>query len=416
LAYFCVYAFRKPIAATTFTGRTLFGEVELKTGFLIAQVIGYAISKYVGVKLCSEVGNSRRGWLLLGLICMAQIALFLFAILPDPYRALAMVLNGLPLGIVWGVVVRYLEGRRTTDVLLAGLSVSYILASGVAKDVARWVLSLGYSEEWMPFVVGAMAFPLFAAAVFLLELLPEPDEHDRIIRGERTSMSPGERWMVFRRLALGLCLLVALYCLLTAFRDFRDNYGVEIFNALGHPNTPALFMQTELPVALCVLLAMALINLLPTGWTGLFALLAIMMAGMLGVGLATWAHQNQWIDGVSWMIAIGIGSYIAYVPFGAVLFERLMTATKSAGTAVFAVSLADAAGYTVAVAIQLHKDLAHPQMNHLGYLQSLALWVTASAMLLPLAGFVLYQSGRTPAATTQVNLGVRHAQSPSLPR
>ena len=48
------------------------------------------------------------------------------------------------------------------------------------------------------------------------------------------------------------------------------------------------------------------------------------------------------------------------VPFGVVLFERLMAATRVRGTSVFVVQLADGVGYTGSVVLQLYRDLAHP--------------------------------------------------------
>lgn len=65
----------------------------------------------------------------------------MFTVVPDGWRPLAMFLNGLPLGMVWGLVVWYLEGRRVAEVLLAGLSCSFIIASGAVKDVGRTVLA-----------------------------------------------------------------------------------------------------------------------------------------------------------------------------------------------------------------------------------------------------------------------------------
>src|SRR6266436_6733791 len=59
--YFCMYAFRKPFAAATFEGQFFLNStVALKTAIVISQIIGYAISKYIGIKVCSEVSARRR--------------------------------------------------------------------------------------------------------------------------------------------------------------------------------------------------------------------------------------------------------------------------------------------------------------------------------------------------------------------
>ncbi len=52
--YFCMYAFRKPFAAASYEGAKFFGtEIDAKTAFVIAQIIGYTISKFAGMKVCS---------------------------------------------------------------------------------------------------------------------------------------------------------------------------------------------------------------------------------------------------------------------------------------------------------------------------------------------------------------------------
>ena len=133
-AYFCMYAFRKPFAAASFEG-TLGGVVGLKIALVIAQVVGYALSKFVSIKFVSEISATRRAVTLLALIGMAELALLLFAVLPPEGKVVAIFFNGLPLGGVWGLVYGFLEGRRTSELLGAGLSTSYIVASGAVKSV-----------------------------------------------------------------------------------------------------------------------------------------------------------------------------------------------------------------------------------------------------------------------------------------
>ena len=108
VTYFCMYAFRKPFAAGTFDGQSfLNSEVEMKTALVISQIIGYCLSKYVGIKVCSEMTPARRPITLVLLIVWAELALVLFGILPNSWKVLAILLNGLPLGMVWGLIVWY---------------------------------------------------------------------------------------------------------------------------------------------------------------------------------------------------------------------------------------------------------------------------------------------------------------------
>ena len=114
--YFTMYGVRKAFAAAEFAGVevSFFGSTfGLKTLLVVSQIVGYATAKFGGVKFCSEARRQQRGWLLIAMIAWAEAALVLFAVVPPPWKPVALFLNGMPLGMVWGLVVQYLEGRRT---------------------------------------------------------------------------------------------------------------------------------------------------------------------------------------------------------------------------------------------------------------------------------------------------------------
>jgi len=387
--YFSMYAFRRPFTAAAFEGQMFVGgAVALKTAFVLSQILGYTVSKYLGVKICSETKQSGRAFTLVGLILFAELALLLFAVLPGSWKVIAIFLNGLPLGMVWGLVVAYLEGRRCSDFVLAGLCGSFIIASAMVKDVGRWLMkSGGISESWMPFAAGALFIPVFILSVYLLSSLPPPDAADRAARVPRVPMDKAARRAFIRRFAPGLVALFAFYFFLTAFRDFRDNYGVEIFKSLGYGADQAgLFTRTEIPVAVGSLVALALLNLIRNNRLALMATYGFMLLGMALLAGSTIAMRQHLIGGLPWMVATGLGAYLAYAPINAVLFERLMAATGSAGTAVFGIQLADSIGYTGSVLVQLYKDLGSKALSRLEFFNTFSL-------LLGLGGFALVAYG-----------------------
>ncbi len=63
--------------------------------------------------------------------------------------------NGLPLGVIEGLVFGFLgRGRRVTELMGAILVTSFIFASGLAKTVGKWLmLSAGISEWWIPYFI-----------------------------------------------------------------------------------------------------------------------------------------------------------------------------------------------------------------------------------------------------------------------
>ena len=229
LTYFCMYAFRKPFGAATYEGLELLGTgIKLKTAFVIGQLIGYTLSKYYGCKFCSEIGRNRQAQALVLMIVIAETSLLGFALFPENLKVLAIFINGLPLGMVWGLVSRYLEGRKTAELLFAGLSCSYIVASSSVKTAGGWVMQAGVPEFWMPVTVGAFFFLPFIVAVFFLNQLPEPSSEDISSRSERTVMDGQERSTFFKQFMGGMIMLLILYFFLTAYRDVRDMYAVSV--------------------------------------------------------------------------------------------------------------------------------------------------------------------------------------------
>ncbi len=77
--YFCMYAFRKPFAAGTFSSESEWFGLSFKTTLVISQIIGYALSKYLGAHVLPSLPNSARTSWLLGLVGLAWAALLSFA-------------------------------------------------------------------------------------------------------------------------------------------------------------------------------------------------------------------------------------------------------------------------------------------------------------------------------------------------
>jgi hypothetical protein len=389
--YFCMYAFRKPFAAARFEGEAFMGSfLELKSAIVISQIIGYSISKYVGIKVCSELDGARRAAALVILIGWALGALVLYGMVPNDWKVVAIFLNGLPLGMVWGLVVRYLEGRRSSELLLAGLSASFIMASGIVKDVGRAMMSgtaaewwsgvpligasmaaaLGeVSEAWMPAVTGLHFLPLFLGSVWLLDQIPGPSHADMQARTARVTMDGADRMAFVRRFLPGLVVLFVAYFFLTAYRDFRDNYVVEILDGLGfvYAENKTVISQAETLVAVGVLACLALLNLIKDNRAGLLGAFVLMASGTAMLAGSTLLLDAGVINGFWWITLVGLGSYLAYVPYGSVLFDRLIAHSGAVGTAVFAIYVADAVGYTGSVGMMVYKDLAQSELSRLAF-------------------------------------------------
>jgi hypothetical protein len=364
-AYFAMYAFRKPFTAATFEAVPGWHfALDYKIALVLAQVAGYALSKLIGVKVISEIAPVRRGAAILGLIGVAWLALVAFALIPAPWNVACLFVNGLPLGMIWGLVFGYMEGRRVSEVLGSMLCASFILSSGVVKSVGAWLMHSAHVDRlWMPAAAGALFFPLLFVSVWVLGQLPPPNAQDEADRVRRAPMTRQERTDFLKAYAPGLVLLVLSYILLTAFRDFRDNFAAEIWTGLGYGGEAGIFSASEFPVAIIALGAMAAVIVVRDNLRALMVIHALVGAGFLLLGVATLAYQARIISPVAWMILAGAGLYTAYTPFNAVLFDRLVAFSGRVATAGFLIYVADASGYLGSVALLLWRNFGEVSLN-----------------------------------------------------
>ncbi len=384
-AYTCIFAFRKPFTVATFEGLT-FAGIDYKIWLITVQVVGYMISKFIGIKVIAEMSGEKRALGIFMMMAVAGASLVGFAFVSPPYNIAFMFLNGLPLGMGWGFMLGYLEGRRVTEVLSAGLSVSFIFSSGFSKSIGKWVMEEGgFSEFMMPLVVaGLFAIPL-VIFVYFLDHLPPPSAIDEAQRTKRKPMNAKERIAFVKTFLGGLILLILSYIFLTIYREFRDNYAAEIWKALGYGSSANIFTLTETPVALCVMVCVSLMMAIKDNRNALIVNFLMVFVGFLLIGLSTFAFQQEWINPVWWIILVGLGLYLGYVPFNSVLFDRLIATFKYVSNVGFLIYLADSFGYLGSISVLFYKNFGQMEVSWLAFFINISYVVSTLGSLLMLA-------------------------------
>jgi hypothetical protein len=389
--YTCMYAFRKPIMVATFSGQ-MYGGFDYKVLIISAQLLGYTCSKFIGIKVVSELTGSQRARGILVLIGLAGFALGMFAITPAPYNLIFVFLNGLPLGMIWGLIFSYLEGRRSTELLGIGLAVTQIFSSGLVKTVGKTLMiEYKFTEVWMPFLTGLLFILPLVLFVGMLNQIPPPSLQDIQQRAKRKPMNRQERWRFFMTFMPGLILLILAYTFLTIYRDFRDNFSADIWNSLGYTQNSLIFTQTEIPIFLTVMVAVGLMVLVKSNyWAFLFNHLFVILGAGL-VGISTRLFQLGYLTPEAWMVWIGLGLYLAYATFSLMLFERLMSAFKYIGTVGFLMYLADSCGYLGSILLLLYKNFAHSQTSWIHFFITISYWLSATCITLMIASLIYFQ-------------------------
>ncbi len=381
-----MYGFRKPFAAAGYSEAGDFFGLEFKTALVISQVLGYTLSKFIGIKVISEMGKNNRARAILILIGIAELALLGFAIVPEKLKLAFMFFNGLPLGMVWGLVFSYLEGRRFTEAMGAGLCASFAFASGFAKTIGKSVQQFLETTDmavyWMPFLSGAIYLVPLVIFTLMLNAMPDPTKEDETLRTKRAPMTRADRVKFFKTFGPGMVMLILAYMFLTAFRDFRDNFMNEILIGLGITDQPDIFTKTEIPVTLGVLVLLGTIMFIKDNLRALLVNHWVIAGGFAVAGISTWAFQAGTIDPVVWIMLTGFATYMAYIPFNCIIFERLIAAFKYVSNAGFLIYVADAFGYLSVVGVLLYKDLAVKNISWLSFF-------TTSCYLLAVIGVIL---------------------------
>lgn len=406
VTYFSMYAFRKPFTAAKYDGIVFLG-IGFKIILLFSQVSGYALSKFIGIKVISEMPAHRRALMILGLIALAHLALLPYAIAPYWLKPFFLFCNGLPLGMVFGCVLAFLEGRRVTEALAAGLCASFIMASGVVKSVGGGLMKeYAVSQFWMPFLTGAIFWGPLLIGVWMLQQIPPPDERDQTHRAPRPPINHDDRRHFSSQYALGLSLLIGMYVMLTIFRSVRDDYAPEIWSGFG-VEKPDIFAVSETWVAVAVTL-LASIGIVIRNNRRAFViammLTCLSFAFALGTTLYYWGTPD-WTrnSALTFMVLIGVGLYLPYVLFHTAIFERMIALLRDKSNIGYLMYLGDSAGYASTVVLMVSFNLIFQKnLNFVALLFWLAVIISPLCILASVA-VVFYFRKREGAAETEVS-------------
>ncbi len=369
--YFCMYGFRVPFKAGAYEYQYTWSggwQLDEKSIFVIAQVFGYTISKFLGIKFVSELPPNRRGIAILGLIGFSELALIGFGAFGRPWNVLFIFLNGLPLGMVFGLVLGFLEGRQTTELLAAGLCTSFILADGFMKSVGQTLIAQ-FGEVWMPAIAGSTFVIPLLFFVWMLTAIPRPSQADESFRQVRTAMSRADRWNYLSKFAWGLSPIIIVYLLANIIRSIRGDFARELWTDLGVDPTDFAkrFTQSELWVGLLVLAVNGSCVVFRHNGRAYISSLAICATGIVLLMLTCLLQRLDVLSPLAFMVLVGLGLYMPYVAIHTTVLERFIALTGEKGNLGFLMALVDSSGYFGYVLVLLVRKFVKLEGNILQF-------------------------------------------------
>jgi hypothetical protein len=356
LVYTCMYAIRKPYTAYTFTGNNWLG-LDIKAWFVIAQITGYAISKWVGISWMGQLIQRNRAVVLIVLFTAATLPLLAMPYLPSAGKVICLMLNGFPLGLVYGIVYSWVEGRRHTEIIGSLLACTFVFSSGLVKSGSLFFgQTLGWSDWQAPGFFALIALVISIPLVALLNRMPGPDSEDIALRSPRVAANHQTRKGIIRRFGIPIFFWVLAYFMLTIIRDLRDNFSAEVLAEAGK-HEAGVFLMLETPVSLLLLVVTALLSTARSHQKAIQLISGLSQLGLILTMVSTLLFMNQVIPTSLWLLFVGTGSYLGYILINISLFDRLISASGAAANATFLLYIADAWGYLGSVAITLTRYL-----------------------------------------------------------
>lgn len=341
--YFCVYGFRKPFTAGTYEEQFFMG-IHWKSILISSQIAGYMLSKWCGIFFVSSITWEKRAKAIIMSILVAELALLGFGLVPKPYNLIFLLLNGLPLGMIFGYIQGFLEGKKNTELFIAALGSSFILADGVSKSVGVSLLNWGVAENWMPFAAGLLYAIPFLIFVWMLTQIPRPTAEEVADRAERQPMTQKDRIQLVKQLWPGILTISLLYLFASLLRGIRSDFAPEIWHYLGYDGVPSIYSQTEIWVTVGILVINGSLVLIKRNYLAFFISLSAIATGYLLLVIAGWWGVHSMNS--FWLIVLtGFGIYLPYLTITTSVFERMIAITRHKANIGFLMYIVDSIGY-----------------------------------------------------------------------
>lgn len=344
-AYTFVYFLRVPLFVPTWKDREVAG-FDFKTVAAIAQIAGYAAGKFPSIYFIPRM--PRKYWVhsMAAEVVLAAASVALVGVVPPAAAVVCVFTSSFFLSPIWSTLIRFLEGRNGTETIIAAVSLSYIAMSGIIRSISAGLIDAGYSNGTMLFITATVGAVGGVGSILGVNWVPSPSVADVKSRAERKSLPLAEGCRLLGRWGGVFGPVTLCYILLTCMRSFRDYFQTELLtDALGSDFDPSAFAVSESITAACVLIGIATMGLIENNRIALFAMLSLMVLGQIITIGATLLWFAGILPGFPLIIATGIGIFLAYVPPGAMLYDRLMAVSGEHFTTSFLILVSDFAGY-----------------------------------------------------------------------
>jgi hypothetical protein len=146
--------------------------------------------------------------------------------------------------------------------------------------------------------------------------------------------------------------------------NLRDLFIANIWKENHYDNVKDIFTSTENTISLVVLFVIGFMIVIKNNFTAFLVNHVMVAIGFVMAGTASYLFSVGSANAYQWMLFAGLGLYLAYVPFNALFFERLIAAFRYTANVGFLIYIADSFGYMGSISVLLFKTygLSHQML------------------------------------------------------
>ena len=92
-----------------------------------------------------------------------------------------------------------------------------------------------------------------------------------------------------------------------------------------------------------------------------------------------------------WMISVGFGLYICYVPFNCIFFDRMIATFRIKGNAGYFIYVADAFGYLGSMTVLLYKNFGQPNLSWLKFFINSSYFISVTGIIISILSLIYFK-------------------------
>ncbi|CAK8990004.1 unnamed protein product [Durusdinium trenchii] len=336
-------------------------DLSLQECISMAFVLGFGAAKLPAMRLqTSNFFFRYRLGILLMMLFLSMALAALAGLLPIPIlQVLCIFGSSFVSSFLYGGIVTYLEGRRSTEILLASISASLVFAGTVSRACAAELLHWGVPPRLMPLLLGSVSFLLAAFLLVETARAPPPSRADVAARSARTAMPPSKQWEFVRENLLGVVATIGIWACMAGLRSFRDFYTQQIFAAALKDDSPSskVYVLADVPGAILSFISLVMMSWVSNNQRALFLMLLTNVSGLFLMAACTYLFRHHELPGMAWILIYSAAFYAAYSVLNAPLNERIFAVTRAEGTCSFLIYASDFFGYVVTIGLLMYQSL-----------------------------------------------------------